>query len=37
MAKYSYEEKKAAIDLVLVDGLSQCEVSRMSYKKLLTY
>ena len=30
MAKYSFEEKKAAIDLVLVDGLSQCEVSRIT-------
>ena len=30
MAKYSYEEKKAAIDLVLIEGLSQCEVSRIT-------
>ncbi len=30
MAKYSFEEKKVAIDLVLVEGLSQCEVSRIT-------
>ena len=30
MAKYSYEEKKAIIDLVLIEGLSQCEVSRIT-------
>ena len=30
MAKYSYEEKKAAIDLVLLKGLSQSEASRIT-------